>query len=168
MTYSRDAILADSSLVGADGVMGSAYVDMKENRDLSGNLGGYVFIGVGSENMKGRNDIEGRTKIIKATDMSGVGAGGANVSSKIVNLFSDLFTTASATNSIIEDVDGQIKRADQDKFVKYKYKKYSLYPKYIYSNEAEIKGTPADTMLRRSQIEKFKTIRQYVNMIQLD
>ncbi len=128
--------------------------------DMTGGTGGIRFLGFGSENTEGKGEIEGKMKSVKVSDMSTYSFGDSR-------LIQHWLEAAGKGISIGED--GNILDAiNKDSYINHSYKKYGIY-QIPYSNKNIIIGRQNDTMLRKSELQRFTKDRQFdsINLIPL-
>ena len=116
---------------------------------MVGNTGAIRFIGFGSDNLEGEGEIDGKIKIIKVGDVSTYSFSNPNILQNVVEGISKWVSIESD-----ENIQSWFDSNKGDRYIKHEYKKYGIY-KHIIGPEF-ILGMPADTMLRKSQINKFK------------
>ena len=121
---------------------------------MVGNTGAIRFIGFGSNNLEGEGEIDGKIKIIKVVDVSTYSFSNLNILQNVVKGISKWVSIESD-----ENIQSWFDSNKGDRYIKHEYKKYGIYKQII--GPEFILGMPADTMLRKSQINKFKKVHHF-------
>lgn len=123
--------------------------------DLVGGSGGIIHSGIGYNKSDAWEDIPGKPKIVKATDMSTYSFGQTK-------LIQHLIEALSKGVSIGEDQNIQniFKGKNDDPYINHSYKDFGIYV-LPYTDKKIISGHPKRTMMRRSEIEQFDKDRQF-------